>query len=286
MLNKNTFLTSNITLNCRGTLLDLSTPKIMGVLNVTPDSFYDGGRYSHLAKLLKQVEKMIREGADIIDVGGMSSRPGATIIEAKDELKRVLPAIRAIKREFPNSLLSIDTLRAEVVQQAVDSGASIVNDISAGNFDEQLLPTVAQLNVPYILMHMQGKPATMQVNPTYADIVEDISDFFVNKLREIKALHIKDVILDVGFGFGKTLSQNYELLKRLPEFQVFDLPLLVGVSRKTMVYQVLQNTANEALNGTTVLHTLALLNGAKLLRVHDVKEAKEAIQLVEYYQQS
>lgn len=285
MPNKDTFFAPNTTINCGGKLLDLTTPKVMGVLNVTPDSFYDGGRYQHLANLLRQVEKMVREGAAIIDVGGMSSRPGATIIEVKEELKRVLPALRAIRQQFPEIIVSIDTVQAEVAKQAVDNGAELINDISAGSFDANLLPTVANLQVPYILMHMLGKPVDMQDNPTYQDVVQDISDFFVNKLRTINQLGIKDVILDVGFGFGKTLAQNYTLLKRLDEFKVFELPLLVGISRKSMVYQALKSTAKEALNGTTALHTIALLNGAKLLRVHDIKEARETVELVKYYQQ-
>ena len=267
------------TINCKGKLLDLSTPKIMGILNVTPDSFFDGGRYNSVDNALFQVEKMLGEGADIIDVGGMSSRPGAEVISTEEELRRVIPIVKAIQMRFSDAILSIDTVKAEVAKQAIEAGGRLVNDISAGQFDAQLYETVARLNVPYFLMHMNGTPKTMQHNPEYDNVVTHVTDFFIREIGTLRALGIKDIILDVGFGFGKTIEHNYQLLKKLQDFKIFDLPLLVGVSRKSMIYKFLDIEPESALNATSALHFLALQNGGNLLRVHDVKEAKEVIQL-------
>ncbi len=267
------------TLNCNGQLIDLSDPIIMGVLNVTPDSFFDGGNYEDAKALLQQVEKMILEGAAIIDIGGMSSRPGAELINVEEELNRVIPIIKKIKEHFPEIIISIDTIRSEVARQSVFVGASIINDISAGSIDDEMFKTVAELNVPYILMHMQGKPDNMQENPDYQDVTKNVLDFFIKKVSELRALGVKDIILDPGFGFGKTIEHNYQLLQKFAIFKILDLPLLAGVSRKSMIYKTLNSTPQEALNGTTVLNTFALERGAKILRVHDVKEAKETITL-------
>lgn len=267
------------TINCNGQLIDLSEPIIMGVLNVTPDSFFDGGKYENVKALLNQVRKMIEEGATIIDVGGMSSRPGAEIITIEEELNRVIPVIEQIKEHFPNVIISIDTVHSEVVRQSVAAGASIINDISAGTIDDQMFATVAKLNVPYVLMHMQGKPKNMQQKPDYEDVTKYVLNFFIEKIGELRALGVKDIILDPGFGFGKTIQHNYQLLQNFTIFKILDLSLLAGVSRKSMIYKVLDTTPQEALNGTSVLNTIALERGAKILRVHDVKEAKETITL-------
>lgn len=267
-------------INCKGKLLDLTQPIIMGILNTTPDSFYDGGKYSGVEAALFQAEKMLEEGATILDIGGMSSRPGAEIISVEEELNRVIGVIEKISQKFPDTLISIDTIQAKVALEAVGAGASIVNDISAGNLDEEMIPTVAQLKVPYVLMHMQGKPETMQENPVYKqNVVLSIIDFFYNKINECTKAGINDLIIDPGFGFGKTIKDNYEVLKKLEDFKVLDLPILVGISRKSMIWKVLEIKPQEALNGTSVLNTMALLKGANILRVHDVKEAKETIRL-------
>ncbi len=266
-------------INCNGQLLDLSTPQVMGILNVTPDSFFDGGRYQNEKNTLSQVEKMLKDGASIIDVGGMSSRPGAEIISESEELKRVLPIIKLITKNFPQTIISIDTIRAKVAKESVEHGASIINDISAGSLDEALFQTVADLGVPYILMHMKGKPKTMQKNVKYDDILLEVTDFLIKKVGELRTLGVKDIILDVGFGFGKTVEHNYQLLKYMHQFQIMDLPILAGVSRKSMICKILDIQPKDALNGTTALNLVALQQGAKLLRVHDVKEATEVIKL-------
>ena len=251
----------------------------MGILNVTPDSFFDGGKYATANHVIDQVGKMLAEGAAIIDVGGMSSRPGAEVISEAEELNRVLPVIQSIASSFPESIISIDTVNANVAAQSVAAGASIINDISAGSLDDKMFETVAKLDVPYILMHMQGRPETMQENPNYEDLLTNILDFFIEKLGQLRALKVKDIILDPGFGFGKTVEDNYHLLKNIDAFKILGLPLLIGISRKSMIYKVLDISAKEALNGTTVLNTFALERGAKILRVHDVKEAVETIAL-------
>jgi len=273
------------TINCKGKLLDLSEPKVMGILNLTPDSFYDGGQHWTSSDLfLKQVETMYKEGASIIDIGGLSSKPGAKLISIEEELRRVIQPIEKIHAAFPELILSIDTFRSKVAKEAVAAGVDVVNDISAGNLDDELLPTVAELNVPYILMHMQGTPNTMQNQPSYKEITLEIVDFIIDKLGRLRGLGIKDVIIDVGFGFGKTLDHNYKLLAELDHFQIIGLPILVGLSRKSMIYKALEVDPSKALNGTTVAHTLALQKGAQILRVHDVKAAMEAITIWSHYQ--
>ncbi len=251
----------------------------MGILNVTPDSFYDGGKYNNLSTILNRAEKMLTEGATIIDIGGMSSRPGAKEVPVNEELKRSIPAVKAIRKEFPEAYISIDTVWAEVARQAIDAGADMVNDISSGSMDKSLIPTVGQLGVPYILMHIQGKPQTMQNNPQYDNVITDILDFFIQKTDELRQHGIHDMIIDPGFGFGKTVEHNYTILRQMSDFQILNLPVLVGISRKSMIYKVLDTTPDKALNGTTALHVIALQNGAKILRVHDVREAVEVIEL-------
>lgn len=274
----------NLTFNCRGQLLDLSRPVVMGILNVTPDSFFDGARYSGKGAALKQVEKMLSEGAAILDVGGASSRPGAAEVSEKEELGRVVPAIEDIKSHFPEVVISIDTWRAKVARAAIEAGASIVNDISGGQFDEKIFEEVAALGTPYILMHMQGTPAAMQQNPHYDDVVTEVLDFFIQKIEKLRALGVKDIVLDPGFGFGKTVEHNYQLLKNLHVFRnVTGLPVLAGISRKSMICKVLKVNPEHALNGTTALHMVALQQGAKILRAHDVREAMEVIKLWETF---
>lgn len=267
------------TLNCKGKLLDLSHPIVMGILNVTPDSFYDGGKYVSDTSILEKGAKMLEEGAQIIDIGGMSSRPGAEIISIQEELDRVLPNIEMIMKHYPEAIISIDTIRSAVAKQAVQSGASIINDISAGKFDDQLFQTVADLDVPYILMHMQGKPKDMQENPAYKDIALEVLDFMIAQVGQLRALGVKDICIDPGFGFGKSLEHNYQLLKKMHIFKILELPILAGISRKSMIYKLLNTTPDKALNGTSALHMIALQEGARILRVHDVREAVEVVQL-------
>lgn len=270
-----------MTINCKGKLIDLSTPKVMGVLNVTPDSFYDGGMYKDETSILKQVEQMLNEGATFIDVGAYSSRPNADHVSEEEELNRILPIVQLILNEFPETLISIDTFRSEVAKQCIKTGAALINDISAGNLDENMLKTVAALQVPYIMMHMRGTPQTMQGLSEYGDLVKDILFYFSEKIAAARDLGVIDVIIDPGFGFAKTLEQNFELLNKLELFKIIEKPLLVGVSRKSMIYKTLDTSAQDALNGTTVLNTIGLQKGASILRVHDVKEAMEAVKLVE-----
>lgn len=268
-----------MTINCRGKILDFSIPKVMGILNITPDSFYDGGKYLNEEALIKQVEKMLNDGADIVDVGGMSSRPGAEIISAEEEIKRVLPVVQNIIKNFPEAIVSIDTLHSKTADICLKEGVHIINDITGGRYDEQMLTVVAKHKAPFIIMHMQGLPGTMQQNPTYQNVVNEIMDFFAERIAACKEAGILDLILDSGFGFGKTIEHNYTLLRNHQLFSTFHRPMLAGVSRKGMITKLLDIKASEALNGTTVLNTVALMNGASLLRVHDVKEAKEAVRL-------
>lgn len=267
------------TINCRGRLLDLSHPIVMGILNLTPDSFFDGGRYLDEAEMLRQVEKMLEEGATLLDLGGMSSRPGAVLISEEEELGRVLPAVEAVLQRFPDAVISLDTFRSRVAIEAVAAGASIINDIYAGRFDENMFKTVAALGVPYIMMHMQGDPDNMQQSPAYGDVVKDVLHFFIEKLGKLRALGVKDVIADPGFGFGKTVEHNYQLLNNLHIFRMTELPILAGISRKSMICKVLHVNPEHALNGTTALHMVALQQGARILRAHDVREAMETIHL-------
>lgn len=267
-------------MNCRGRLLDLSSPVVMGILNLTPDSFFDGGRYSDLSSILSQAEKMLNEGAVLLDVGGASSRPGAAEVSETEELQRVIPAIEALASHFPEAFISVDTWRARVAREAVHAGAGIVNDISAWEFDPDLLPTLAELKVPYVLMHMQGRPGTMQQDPQYVDVVTEVLDFLIRKVEALNQAGIYDVVIDPGFGFGKTVAHNFELLKNLHAFhRVLSLPVLAGISRKSMICKTLGVKPAEALNGTTALHMVALQQGAAILRAHDVEEAVQVIQL-------
>ena len=273
------------TLNCKGRLLVLDKPVVMGILNITPDSFYSGSRIQQ-SEVLQKARQMINEGATILDIGGQSTRPGSARLTVDEELKRVLPAIEAIRKGFPSVFLSIDTYHAKVAKETVAAGIDIVNDISAGDMDATMLSTVASLNVPFIAMHMQGTPDTMQQNPTYENITKEVVDYFIQKTTACKAAGIIDLILDPGFGFGKTISHNFQLLKSMEALQIFNVPILAGLSRKSTIWKTLKITPEEALNGTTVLNTIALTKGASILRVHDVKEAVEAITLYEAYSQA
>jgi len=267
------------TLNCKGRLLIIDKPMVMGIINATPDSFYEGSRFNEVKGIVAQAEKMLDDGADIIDIGGQSTRPGSELISAEQELERVIPSIKAIVEKFPNSCISIDTFYAKVAKAAVNAGASIVNDISAGSMDDKMIGTIAALKIPYILTHMKGTPQTMQQNAVYENVTRDVLDFFIAKTNELKKAGIIDIIIDPGFGFAKTIDHNFELLKNLSVFSMLDRPILIGVSRKSTIYKTLGVNANDALNGTTVLNTVGLMNGASILRVHDVKEAKEAVTL-------
>ncbi len=272
-----------LTINCKGKLIDLSTPKVMGILNLTPDSFYDGGKNSDEKKVLNQVEKMLSEGAAFIDLGGYSSRPGAKHITENEEENRVLPALKAILKHFPEALISVDTFRSGLAAKTINLGACMINDISAGNLDKDMFRTVAALQVPYVAMHMPGTPETMQKMTHYDNLVTDLVYFFSKKISELRELHINDIIIDVGFGFGKTLEQNYSLLRKLEVFQMLGVPILTGISRKSMVYKIIGTDPEQALNGTTVANTIALLKGSNILRVHDVKEAVEAVKITGAY---
>lgn len=267
-------------INCNGTLIDLTSPKVMGILNITPDSFFDGGNYQHETAIFSQVEKMLVEGATFIDIGAYSSRPGAKHISEQEELERILPVVKMLVKEFPEILISIDTFRSNIVEKCIENGACIVNDISAGSMDPTLFKTIVKLQVPYIIMHMQGTPQNMQTNPTYKNVITDILYYFSEKIYELRALGVNDIIADVGFGFGKTTEQNYTLLKNLDLFKNLEIPTLAGLSRKSMLYKPLNITAKEALNATTAANTIALLKGTTILRVHDVKEAVETIKIV------
>jgi len=281
---KSTDFSINRSLHCGDNIIVLDGPKVMGILNLTPDSFYDGGKYQQEEKYIGHVEKMLREGADIIDIGAVSSRPGSVEVSDKEELDRLIPALSQLTRLFPKTVFSVDTFRASVARAAVENGAGIINDISGSAMDPKMVETVASIKVPYILMHMQGTPVTMQQNPVYDDVVAEIDLFFRNKSIELNNAGIQELILDPGFGFGKTISHNYELLKHLDLFRYLKWPILVGLSRKSMITKLLNIKAEDALNATGVLHTLALTGGADILRVHDVKEAFQVIKVVKAYQ--
>ncbi|MDC9721665.1 MAG: dihydropteroate synthase [Urechidicola sp.] len=269
-----------MTINCNGKLIDLSTPKVMGILNLTPDSFFDGGKYTSDLDILNQVEKMLGDGATFIDIGAYSSRPNAVHISEDEELKRLLPNIEIILKKFPKTLISADTFRSNVATESVNLGACMVNDISGGTLDENMFKAIGKLQVPYILMHLKGTPQNMQKNPTYDNVVRDVLNYFSEKVALLRKEKANDIILDVGFGFAKTLEHNYTLLKNLEHFSILELPILTGISRKSMLYKQLNTVANNALNATTVANTIALQKGTNILRVHDVKEAMEAIKVV------
>jgi dihydropteroate synthase len=264
-------------IDCRGKSIDLTSPIVMGILNLTPDSFYDGG--VHTDMYLNSVEKMLSEGATFIDIGGMSTRPNSEEVSIEEELVRVVPAIVNILKRFPDCNISIDSYRHQVVKSALDSGACLINDISGDGFGEDLASLAAEYKVPYVLMHIKGKPRTMQVNPTYENVVEDVMIYFENKISELKIKGVQDIILDLGFGFGKTIDHNYDLLKNIEKFKKLNMPTMAALSRKSMIYKVLESSPSEALNGTSILHTIALMGGANILRAHDVKEAIECIKL-------
>lgn len=268
-------------INCKGKLIDLSTPKVMGIINLTPDSFFDGGELSSEKKILSKAEKMLREGADFLDLGGYSSRPGANFVSENEELNRVLPIVALLVKEFPDILLSIDTFRSRIAKKCIQAGAALINDISAGSLDSEMCATIADLQVPFIMMHMRGSPETMMQNTVYENITKEMLLYFSKKIAKARSYGINDIILDPGFGFSKTQDQNFELLNNLASFNTTELPFLVGISRKSMIHKLLDITAKEALNGTSILHTIALQKGASILRVHDVKEAVECINLIE-----
>jgi dihydropteroate synthase len=280
MSDKNTVFHQKLTLNLRGSLMDLSTPKVMGILNLTPDSFYDGGRNNEILNALKQTEKMLAEGALLIDVGAYSSRPNAEHISGETEKTRLIPVLKQLVKQFPEAVFSIDTFRHEVAEEAIDAGAHLINDISGGEMDPEMFATVARLKVPYVLMHMRGTPQTMLHQTDYEHIFNEVFSYFSKKISQLKEKGVYDIILDPGFGFAKTPDQSYELLSKLDQFKILGLPVLAGVSRKSMIYKFLGTNAQEALNGTTVANTIALLKGASILRVHDVKEAAEAVEIV------
>ena len=269
-----------MTIKIKGELINFSVPKIMGILNVTPDSFYDGGKYNSEKKILNQVEKMISSGADIIDVGGYSSRPGAKKISIENELSRVIPIIQLISKRFPNIIISVDTFRSTVADQAINSGAHIINDISGGNLDSNMFKTVSKLDVPYILMHMRGSPKNMMNNTNYDDILNEIKNYFSERISKARSEGVNDIIIDPGFGFSKTKEQNYKLMNRLEFLKEFKTPIVVGISRKSMIYKTLDTTPDKALNGSTILHTISLLKGANILRTHDVLEAVECVKII------
>lgn len=277
---KDTFFTTNASLNVGGKLLDLSQAKIMGIINLTPDSFYSNSRFIGEKEILVQVQKMLAEGADILDLGAYSTRPGADEISPEEETKRLLPVIKLIKSNFRDAIISVDTFRASVARLAVEAGADIINDISGGELDAEMFATIAQLQVPYILMHHRGTPKTMHLLTNYDDLLADVIFYFSEKIEKLKSLGVKDIVIDPGFGFAKNTEQNFLLLHHLSNFKLLDVPVLVGLSRKSMVWKSLQITAHEALNGTSVLNTIALQNGANILRVHDVAEAKQCITLL------
>ena len=274
------FLNPKTTLNVKGRLVDLSQPAVMAILNLTPDSFYKNSRSGSVEDMLLKVQGFINEGAKYIDLGAYSSRPGATHISVQEEIDRMLPAVEALHKHFPDAILTIDTFRAEVARASILAGAHIINDIAAGELDENMFATVAELQVPYIMMHMKGTPQDMQQDPFYNDVTLEVVTYFIEKVNRLRALGVKDIILDPGFGFAKSIEHNYELLRNMEDLKIFSLPYLVGFSRKSMVYKPLGSNAAEALNGTTVLHTIALQKGASILRAHDVKAAVECINLV------
>ena len=270
-----------MTINCNGQLIDLNSPKVMGILNITPNSFFDGGKYKNETELLNQTEKMLDEGATFIDIGAYSSKPNAELVKESEELRRIVPVVEKILKHFPDTLLSIDTFRSEVANRCIQNGAAINNDISSGSVGPKMFEIVAEHNVPYSMMHMIGTPQTMQSFTNYEDIVKEMLFYFSEKIALARSFGIHDLIVDPGFGFAKTLEQNFEITQKLELFKMLDLPLLAGFSRKSMIYKTLNTSPEQALNGTTVLNTIALSKGAKILRVHDVKEAVETVALME-----
>lgn len=269
------------TINCKGNLIDLSTPKVMGIINLTPDSFYDGGKLTSKKEILLKAEKMLQEGATFLDLGAYSSRPGAQFVSEKEEINRVLPVIKVLLNEFPETLVSIDTFRSNVANESIAAGASLINDISAGKLDDDMFKIIAQHQVPYVMMHMRGTPETMMQNTDYTDLTKEVLYYFSERIAKARSFGINDLIADPGFGFSKTLDQNYELFNDLELFRNLNIPLLLGISRKSMIQKKIKTTAADSLNGTTALHAIAIQKGASILRVHDVKEAFETINLLQ-----
>ncbi|WP_140485961.1 dihydropteroate synthase [Flavobacterium sp. GSA192] len=270
-----------MTINCKGQLIDLSQPKVMGILNITPNSFFDGGKYSSEEEIIAKVEKMLAEGATFIDIGAYSSKPSAEYVSEEEELNRIVPVVQLLVKHFPEILISIDTFRSEVARVCIENGAAMINDISAGILDDKMLEVIAQYNVPYIMMHMRGTPQNMQSMTEYEDVVKEVLLYFSEKIAQARSLGINDLIVDPGFGFAKTITQNFEVMQKLELFHILELPILIGISRKSMIYKALEINADAALNGTTVLNTIALTKGAQILRVHDVAAAVECIKLFE-----
>jgi dihydropteroate synthase len=285
-MDKDTFLNRKTTLNLKGEILDLNTPCVMGIVNITPDSFFSDSRNASVDEALIKTDKLLEEGAKFIDIGGYSSRPGAKEVSTAEEIDRVVPVIEAINKSFPGAVLSIDTFRAAVARASIHAGAHLINDISGGELDEEMFQAAADLNVPYILMHMKGTPQNMHKDPQYDNVTLEVIGYLVKKVAELKALGVKDIILDPGFGFAKNHAHNYKLLQEMEDLHIIGLPLLVGFSRKSMIQKTLGITPAQALNGTSVLNTIALLKGAKILRVHDVREARECIMLIQKMQQA
>lgn len=277
---KSTIFSEKKSLNCRGNLIIFEKPLIMGILNITPDSFYDGGKYNSVNKYMQHTAQMLQDGADIIDIGAASTRPGTPIINIDEEIQRLLPALKNIRKEFSDKIISVDTYHSKIAEVAIDNGADIINDISGGSFDDNMFNTIGKLKVPYVLMHIKGTPDTMQKEPVYEDVVKEVVFYFSERINKLRSLGVNDIIIDPGFGFGKTIAHNYEILSKLDLFRVFDIPIVAGVSRKSMINKALNCKPEDALNGTTVLNTVALMKGASILRVHDVKEAMEAVKLV------
>ncbi len=284
MKNPDSLFNEAKTINCGGKLISLSTPIVMGILNITPDSFYDGGAYKNDKDILNKAEQMILEGASIIDIGAYSTRPNAKDISIVEEQERLIPIIKLIKNTFSDIPISVDTFRSVIAEIAINEGADMINDISGGTMDEHMFDIITKYKVPYVMMHIRGTPATMQINPTYENVIKEVMDFFIEKIAILKSKGVNDIIIDPGFGFGKTLENNYQLLNHLSLFRMLDCPILCGLSRKSMINKVIDIKPDAALNGTTVLNTIALQNGANILRVHDVKEAMEAIKLVHFHQ--
>lgn len=278
---KGTIFSPNTSINCGGGLLDLSSPIVMGILNITEDSFYDGGSYTSEERILKRAETILEEGAKIVDLGAVSTRPGAKLLPVDEEIRQLVPVVELLKKTFPDVIISVDTCWSKVANAVAGSGADIINDISGGQFDEDMFKVMSEIKLPYILMHTQGVPQEMQNNPTYNNVVDDIIMFFSEQVGKLKLLGVHDIILDPGFGFGKTIDHNYELMSRMNEFEIFELPILVGVSRKSMIYRFLGETPDTALSGTIALNTVALQKGANILRVHDVKEAVDCVKIIE-----
>lgn len=283
---KDTFFCPKKTLQCRGKIINLSTPLVMGILNLTPDSFYDGGKYHDIHAITGHVAGMLAEGASMIDIGAASTRPGAPLVGPQEEMGRLLPVLDTLVNEFPDAVWSVDTYNADTAHAAIDHGAHMINDISAGRFDTNMFSTIARLQVPYVMMHIQGTPRDMQKDPVYDDILKEVISYFSEKIDTLRSKGVHDIIIDPGFGFGKTIDHNYQLLKQLDFLQIFETPLLAGLSRKSMINKVLHVNPEQALNGTTVLNTLALVKGASILRVHDVKPAVEAVRLFMAYEQA